>query len=748
MAQLSHPNVLAVYDVGTFEDQIFIAMEYISGRTLSQWLEQGEHSYREILDVFVHAGRGLAAAHAAGVVHRDFKPDNVLISDTGQVKVLDFGLARAIESTPERNDLQPSPTPGSAGVDISTPGVLAEPLTRTGTFLGTPNYMAPEQLMRKFTAAPSDQFSYCVALYEALYGERPFHGNSVETLLADVVAGSVKEPPNARGVPSWLRRILLRGLSPTPDDRYPSVDALLQALVEGEERQLGRRARLLWMSGVGGAALVLALVGSGVGGWRERAMQRLGPVHIHSIAVLPLENLTGDPSQQYFADGMTDALITDLAQISSLRVISRALSTRQPGRPLAELARALHLDAVVQGSVLRSGTRVRINAHLVNPSTSQPLWAKSYERELTDVVALQSEVAEAIAKEIRVHVSPKEQARLANAVPMNPEVYDLYLRGHFHNLRQNKADNELAIGLLERAVTLGPTFARAHAELARAYTVRSFYFAPEERQWEEKAFVAIEKALGLDPDLAEAHFARGYLLWTPSNHFPHEQAIQAYRRALDVNPNLEEAHQELGVVYLHIGLLQKAMEEAQRTLALNPTNTSARYRIGVILHHQGLYQQALSILQTIPKEFNPALLGRQTAWTLFSLGKKDEAAAFLEESLRDNPTDQGGQFTSMQAMLLASGGEPRKVEETIKLAIARGKGFGHFHHTAYNVASAYALTNQPELALPWLREAARDGYPCYPLFENDASLNNLRGDLRFIQFMADLKRQWEHYQSL
>jgi TolB-like protein/Tfp pilus assembly protein PilF len=748
MAQLSHPNVIAVYDVGTFEDQVFIAMEYISGHTLSQWLEQEHRSTREILDVFVPAGRGLAAAHAAGVVHRDFKPDNVLISETGQVKVLDFGLARAIETAQEEHRLRPSHTPGAGGVEVSTPGVLAEPLTRTGTFLGTPNYMAPEQLMCQSTAAGSDQFSYCVALYEALYGERPFHGNTVETLLADVVAGKVKEPPNSHGVPGWVRRILLRGLSPDPDDRYPSVDALLQALVEGQKRHVGRGAWLRWMSGVAGAVLVAALVGSGVGGWRERLMQRLGPPHLRSIAVLPLENLTGDPSQQYFADGTTDALITNLAQISGLRVVSRASSTRYKDRPLAELAAALQVDDVFLGSVLRSGTRVHISGQLVDASTSQRLWAKSYERDLADVVALQSDVAEAIAKEIRVRVSPRDQARLAKAAPVNPDAYDDYLKGHFHNLRQNKADNEAAISLLERAVTLDPTFARAHAELARAYTVRLFYFAPEETQWEEKAFVAIEKALELNPDLAEAHFARGYLLWTPSNHFPHEQAIQAYHRALDANPNLEEAHQELGVIYLHIGLLQKAMEEAQKTLALNPTNTSARYRMGVILHHQGLYQQALSILQTIPKEFNPALLGRQTAWTLFSLGKREEAAALLDESLRDNPKDPGGQFTSMQAMLLATAGESRKVEEKVKLAIERGRGFGHFHHTAYNVGSAYALTNQPELALPWLREAARDGYPCYPLFEKDASLNSLRGDSRFIEFMADLKRQWEHYKSL
>ena len=189
------------------------------------------------------------------------------------------------------------------------------------------------------------------------------------------------------------------------------------------------------------------------------------------------------------------------------------------------------------------------------------------------------------------------------------------------------------------------------------------------------------------------------------------------------------------------------MEELQRALEINPTNNLARYRVGVVLHHQAQYERALAILQTIPKESNPALVGRQTAWTLFKLGKKEEAAALLEESLRNNPKDEGGQFTGVQAMLLAAAGEPRKAEEKIKLAIERGKGFVHFHHTAYNVACAYALMNEPELALRWLREAAVDGYPCYPLFEKDASLNNLRSDPRFTQFMADLKKQWEYYKA-
>lgn len=295
--------------------------------------------------------------------------------------------------------------------------------------------------------------------------------------------------------------------------------------------------------------------------------------------------------------------------------------------------------------------------------------------------------------------------------------------------------------MLERAISIDPTFARAYAELARAYTVRLFYVAPQEKQWEEKAFVAVEKAVALDPDLAEAHLARGFLLWTPSNHFPHEQAIQEYRRALAVNSNLDEAHHQLGIIYLHLGLFDKALEESQKALAINPSHTLARYRVGVILHHQGHYDQALAILQTIPTEFNPALVGRQVAWTLFSLGRREEAAALIEEFLGNDPKDEGGQFASMQAMLFAAAGEPRQAHEKIKRAAEQRKGFVHFHHTAYNIAAAYALLKEPELALPWLRAAAMDGYPCYPFFERDPNLNNLRQDPRFIQFMAKLKRQ-------
>jgi len=748
MARLSHPNVIAVHDVGSFEDQIFIAMEYVSGRTVSQWLEEKQRPYRDVLDVFIHAGRGLAAAHAAGMVHRDFKPDNVLVSNDGRVKVLDFGLARAAESVQQESEPPSLQTQTSTEAQLSTPGMLAQQLTRTGAFLGTPNYMAPEQLLRGSTDARSDQFSFCIALYEGLYGQRPFQGDNVEALAAEAVAGRVKEPPNSSGIPNWVRRILLRGLSPNPTDRYPSMDALLQSFVDaGEPRIQRRQARALWISATAGAVLLLAIFVFGVGGWRDRLMRGTGPLHIQSIAVLPFKNISGDTSQQYFADGMTDALISNLAQISTLRVISRMSSTLYADKARREIARELNVDAVVEGSVVRSGSRVRLTGQLVHAATDQRLWAKSYERELADVMALQSEVAEAIAKEIQVQMSPNEQARLATIQTVNAEVYDNYLKGHYHALRQNEADNEIAIKLLERAVSIDPTFARAHAELARAYRVRLYFFAPGDKQWEEKAFVAIEKAVALDPNLAEAHLARGFLLWTPYNHFPHEQAIQAYRRALALNPNLDEAHDQLGVIYVHLGLLDKAMDAVQRALAINPSNTLARYRAGVVLHHQGHYDEALAILQTIPKDFNPAQVTRQTAWTLFGLGKRGEAAALVEEFFKNNLKDEGGQVTSVEAMLLAAAGEPSKAHEKIKIAAEQSRGFGHAHHTAYNIGSAYALMNELELSVQWLRSAAVDGYPCYPLFERDASLNNLRADSHFIQFMADLNKRWEYYKT-
>jgi tetratricopeptide (TPR) repeat protein len=265
---------------------------------------------------------------------------------------------------------------------------------------------------------------------------------------------------------------------------------------------------------------------------------------------------------------------------------------------------------------------------------------------------------------------------------------------------------------------------------------------------EEKAFIEVEKALALDPDSADSYLARGRLIWTPTNRFPHDRAIKEYRHALALNPNLDEARNQLALVYCHIGAFAEALQESKMALTTNPNNNLAQFRIGQTLNFEGKYDEALSVLRTIPPDANPALVGHQIAWALFNLGRRDEAAATLERLLKAHPEDTGGVFTSIQAVLAASAGQERLAEDRIKSAIEKGKGFGHFHHTAYHIACAYALINKAEQAIKWLEIAADDGFPCFPLFERDTNLNNLRQDVRFATFLAKQKQQWEYYKNI
>jgi serine/threonine protein kinase/Flp pilus assembly protein TadD len=329
-----------------------------------------------------------------------------------------------------------------------------------------------------------------------------------------------------------------------------------------------------------------------------------------------------------------------------------------------------------------------------------------------------------------------------------PSARDLYLQGRFYAIRENRPDNDKAIGLLEQAVASDSNNALVYTELARAYGTRYFQFEPQQKQWQEKAHVALEKAFALNPNLAEAHEIRGFLLWMPANRFPHEQAIAAYRRAVALNPNLDEPHQQLGKIYLHIGLLEEALTELRQSLELNPGNTMARYRLGIVLIHQGKYEEALRHLKSTPSDINPAIVGRDTVWLLISLGRREEAADLLAELIEKNPTDEGGQFASFKALLSALAGNTSQADVEIREALEKGKGFGHFHHTAYIIACTYAALNKPEEAIRFLQMTADEGYPCYPLFESDVKLDSIRQSPKFQTFLAAQKRQWEYFKSL
>ncbi|HYJ90692.1 MAG TPA: protein kinase [Pyrinomonadaceae bacterium] len=325
--------------------------------------------------------------------------------------------------------------------------------------------------------------------------------------------------------------------------------------------------------------------------------------------------------------------------------------------------------------------------------------------------------------------------------------YDLYIRGKVKVSSVNKEENSAAISLLEQAVSIDPNYAEAWAALAKAYNFRSFYFAPEaeKKKLDEDAEVAVEKALEINPNLADGHLSRGLVLWTHAKRFPHEQAVQAFKRAITLDPNSDEAHHWLGVVYLHIGLLDKALDETQKALALNPNNTRGRFRLGVIDVYSGKFEEAIAVFKTIPPDSSPEDTYRHIAGALFQLGRYNEAQKVVDQFLKDYPTDEGGAVTSINAMLLAKAGKQAEAEQAIQHAIEIGQGFGHFHHTAYSIASAYALMNKPNEALKWLQNAADDGFPCYPYFEIDHQLDNIRKDPRFIAFMSKLKKQWLKY---
>jgi eukaryotic-like serine/threonine-protein kinase len=334
----------------------------------------------------------------------------------------------------------------------------------------------------------------------------------------------------------------------------------------------------------------------------------------------------------------------------------------------------------------------------------------------------------------------------ANARPVNSVAYEEYLRGRYYTNRQNAADNETAIRTLERAVAADPNFAAAQAELAQAYIWKLFLFTPKEKALEEKAFMAMEKALALDPNLGAAYLARGRLLWTPAQRFPHAQAIQEYRRALTLDPSLDEARNQIALVYNHIGALEPALRELQQAVAHNPTNHLAQYHLGQTLLFQRKYEEAYNTLRRIPREANPAKLTYHTAMALLHLDRKHEAAALAEEFLKDHPDDvEGGLMTSLQAILAALSGDEQQAEAQIQRSIKEGKGFGHFHHTAYSLACAYALLKKPDSALQWLQAAADDGFPCYALFESEPFLDSLKTDPRFVALLTKLKEQWEQY---
>jgi adenylate cyclase len=330
----------------------------------------------------------------------------------------------------------------------------------------------------------------------------------------------------------------------------------------------------------------------------------------------------------------------------------------------------------------------------------------------------------------------------ARALFQEAKVLAQHSSGHL----EGKENNPRIINLLEKAVKADPKFAEAYADLALAYVIRLFLYAPQDKTLQEKAYWAVDRALSLNPNLPAAYLARARLKWTPFHHFPHEDAINDFKHALALDPNLDEAHHYLGLVFVHVGLIEEARAEFKAAVALNPSNNGAQYRLGETLFFECKFREARNVIERIDVDFNPDLKESQLAWAMFASGQADKAITGIQNYLQQHPEDKGGLLASVQAMMFAATGKYDEAENKIATAQTR-RGFGHFHHVEYDIACAYALMNKTDKSVEWFEKATGDGFNCYPMFEKDPSLDSVRNDPRFREIMDIEQKKWEYYRS-
>jgi eukaryotic-like serine/threonine-protein kinase len=657
LSKLNHPAIATIYDFDSENGVDFLAMEYVAGATLGDKIAHTSLPEKEAVALAVQIAEALEEAHEHGIVHRDLKPGNIMVTPKGRVKVLDFGLARL---------LQPASSLVSAETQSATQGAS-----------GTLPYMAPEQLRDESTDPRSDIFSFGAVLYEITTGLRAFP-ETISSRLTDAILHQPSVTPRALNprLSPELERIILKCLEKSPDLRYQSAKEMavdlrrLSAPSTGAPREpaAARKSRLPLLAAICGSALLLALgivLSMNFGGIHDRNVTS-ETSRIHSLAVLPLANFSKDPEQEYFVEGMADELITELAQISGLRVISRTSTMRylRNPKPIPEIAKELGVDAVIEGSVERSGDQVRITAQLINARTDTHLWAHSYQRDLRDVLAMQSEVAKAIATEIQVQLTPQEQAHFDRSRPVNPAAYEAYLKGVYHWNFHTGEEMQKAISEFQRATQIDPSYAMAYVGLSDTYTLLPFNADMDPRIVLPQAKAAALKAVELDPRSGRAHAALGVTLsrydWNrasaerefklaiellPNDSFApalyaemlslegrHDEAFAQAARARELDPIFGVNGLQYSRAFLYARQYDKAVAAFQEALEVNPKFWPLHLFLGETYQQQGLYPQALAELREAqgPTQEATSAIAR----VLCAQGHKSEAQQILRDLLQ------------------------------------------------------------------------------------------------------------------
>jgi eukaryotic-like serine/threonine-protein kinase len=714
-AALNHPNIIAVHDVGSLDGAPYIVSELLVGTSLRERLAAGPLPPALAIEHAKQIGQGLAAAHEKGIVHRDLKPENIFVTADGRVKVLDFGLARLLP-------------PAVSSGEQTAEATFASP-TRAGTLLGTAGYMAPEQVRGEPADPRADIFALGAVLYEMLAGRRAFAGASA----IDSMTAVLRDDPPAfaleTGIAPALERVVRRCLEKRPEDRFQSVRDLGFALGESSSAPLPAaepaRAPIgarRWLWGTLGAAalagsLLLAIVLMARG---ERTVLPARIAPITSLAVLPLANLSNDPEQDYFADGMTAELIGSLQRMGSVRVISRtsAMTFKSTRKRLPDIARELAVDAIVEAAVSKADNRVRINVTLFDARSESPLWTDSYDRDLRDVLALQADLARAIAREIRATLTPQETTRFASAGPVDPDAHELYLRGRFFLAKATEASIDKAIQLFTQAARRDPSYAAPHAGLADAYTLlRSTYLPPHVVM--PKAKAAAARALELDPALAEAHVSMGGVFMYYD--YDWSRAEQELKAAMGLSPNLADAHDAYALYLAAAGRHDEARAESERAQALDPLSLLILDDAGWIRYLGRDYAGGLAALKKaidMDPGFWPA--HRDLGLVYEKLGRHAEAVAELETARK---LDRNPSILEMLGAAYVAWGKPAEARKVLDEMTERARSE---YVCPYEVATVFASLGDRKQTMQWLERGVAERADCIPWAHSDAKLDSMR----------------------
>jgi len=723
VAALNHPNIVTIYSIEESDGTQFLTMEHVEGESLDQMLPPTGMPLSKVFDIAIPLADALATAHERGIVHRDLKPANIMVNREGRVKVLDFGLAKLT---------QDDAVDGAEGGLTQIPTRLAT-LTGEGMVMGTAPYMSPEQVEGRAMDHRTDLFSLGVVLYELATGRRPFSSDTsaglVSSILRDTPSPVTEINP---GLPRHLARIVQHCLEKDPEARYQSAKDVRNELrslrrevdsgtvatgsgVSGVSAPLGEPRKKpwagLWMA-LGAAALLILAIGWWVGSGGGTAPSMPEPslesqdsiaaiatqAGVPSVAVLPFNNLSADPDNEYFTDGLTEELINALAQVEGLRIPARTSVFALKGTNLdvQEIGERLGVDNVLEGSVRKSGNQLRISAQLIKVEDGFNLWSETYDRELEDVFVIQDEIARSIVEALQLTLGPGDEQLMQAGRSTDIRGYDFYLRGRGYFRRRTRQDIESARRMFTKAIEVDPEYAPAYAGLADTYTEfwRNYESTDENLAQADQASL---EAVKLDPDLAEAHAARGYALGQQRKF---DEAREEFETAISLNPKLFEAYYYYGTVAFTQGELEQAAEMLEKASEVAPDDIRGLQLLPQIYRSLGREDEVLEasrrrlglaerLLELDPDDIQSLLYG---ANALATLGERERSLEWASRVLEIDTND---------ALVL------------------------------YNIACFYALAGEVKPALEALERSYEAGLADPEWMRQDSDLDNLRNENRY-----------------